>query len=896
MSFTSSNTLGQYLSIHHLLKAQAEQRSEAIAIAAPGRKPLTYSRLLRQIDDAVKTLNSAGIGPNDRVAVVLPNGPEMAVAFLATTAAATCAPLNPAFGPNEFDFYLEDLNAKALIVQSGIDSPAIAVAQKRGIPILKASPASQEAGVFTLRTESPARRRSGAFPRQTDIALVLHTSGTTSRPKLVPLTQANIWTSAYNIVLALELTSRDCCLNVMPLFHIHGLMAILSSLAAGSSVVFNSTPNLSDFLDCMEEYHPTWYTASPTIHRIILAQGKRNRRVSRGCRLRFIRSSSSPLPLKIMAALETVFKAPVIESYSMTEASHQMSSNPLPPGKRKLGSVGVAAGPEVGVMDHLGNLLPRTNTGEIVVRGPNMMRGYENNPDANALSFTNGWFRTGDVGHLDEDGYLFITGRLKEIINRGGEKISPYEVEAVLMDHPAIVEAVVFPFPHPNLGEDIATAVVLKENVSLAETEIRRFAATKLADFKVPSRIAIVNQIPKSSTGKVQRIGLAEKIGFAAPDLSGLDGRRLIVPARNRLEFRLAQIWKEVLGLITVGVRDNFFDLGGYSLLAMNLITGLEKEFHCSIPLRILYEYPTIERLADYLRGGRATRTWSRLIPLQPAGSKPPFFLFHGEERLGRRIGVDRPVYELRPHGLDGQRAPSTVEALAADYLREIRTVQPEGPFYIGGYSFGGLVAFELAQQLTAQGQEVRLLVLLDPTPPTNCRTEPASGSPEAGMPKFTQRVRTHWRNLRLLSDRDKIAYVSKEISWRLDVIESAAKMLACQAFLVLGRRVPERFRSFYFLEISHRAAQNYVAKVYTLPVALLRTQERKSLSACWSRLSKGQTDTYDMLGGHLDVIRGPHVQAWAERVTACLRDADAKLTDNRSTTLVSRPANVSAS
>jgi len=252
----------------------------------------------------------------------------------------------------------------------------------------------------------------------------------------------------------LELSSSDR-LNVMPLFHIHSLMAILSSLTAGGSVVFGSNPDLSDSFECMEEFRPSWYTASPTIHQFILGQAAWNQNIVARCPLRFIRSASSAFPPKVMAKLESVFRAPVIESYAMTEASHQISSNPLPPGKRKVGSVGVAAGLEVGIMDDSGNLLPHDNTGEIAIRGANVMEGYENNPTANKEAFTNGWLRTGDQGHLDTDGYLFVTGRLKEIINRGGEKVSPREVDEVIMEHPAVAQVATFAIPHPVLGEDV---------------------------------------------------------------------------------------------------------------------------------------------------------------------------------------------------------------------------------------------------------------------------------------------------------------------------------------------------------------------------------------------------------------------------------------------------------
>ncbi|HZD25467.1 MAG TPA: AMP-binding protein, partial [Alphaproteobacteria bacterium] len=452
---------------------------------------------------------------------VLPNGPEMAAAFVAVAGGATTAPLNPAYRTDEFDFYLGDLTAKALIVLRGEDSPARAVATQRGIPVLDLVPdGTGPAGSFTLEgADGPlAGGGEAALAGASDVALILHTSGTTSRPKMVPLSQANICASARHIGATLGLTADDRCLNIMPLFHIHGLMAaVLSSLAAGASVHCSPGFNALRFFQWLDEVKPTWYTAVPTMHQAILARAARNPDSVAGARLRLIRSSSSSLPPQVMAALEETFRCPVIESYGMTEAAHQMASNLLPPGQRKPGTVGMAQGPEIAIMaESDGIVLPLGEAGEVVIRGPNVTAGYLENPEANVKAFTDGWFRTGDQGVLDADGYLTITGRLKEIINRGGEKISPREVDEVLMDHPAVAQAVTFAMPHDKLGEEVAAAVVLKEGTEATEAELRGFAAERLADFKVPRKVLILAEIPKGATGKLQRIGLAEKLGLTA--------------------------------------------------------------------------------------------------------------------------------------------------------------------------------------------------------------------------------------------------------------------------------------------------------------------------------------------------------------------------------------------
>ncbi len=489
--------------------------AQAIAISAPGRTPLRHAALRTQVETTVATLNDLGIGRGDRVAIVLPNGPDMATAFVAVAAGASACPLNPGYRVDEFEFYLTDLNAKALIVEANSDSAAIEVAKKLGVRVLSLT-ASEMAGAFTLSGEAGATAERQGMAESGDIALILHTSGTTSRPKIVPLSQANVCASACNVRDTLALTPADCGLHVMPLFHIHGLIAgLLAPLAAGGHIFCTPGFNALKFFGWMNQARPTWYTAVPTMHQTILARATHNRDTIAAHPLRFLRSSSSSMPPQVIRDLEITFGAPLIESYGMTEAAHQMASNPLPPATRKPGTVGVAAGPEIAIINAAGEVLDAGETGEIVIRGANVTAGYESNPKANAEAFTNGWFRTGDQGVLDDEGYVSITGRLKEIINRGGEKISPREVDEVLMDHPAVQQVVTFAVPHDMLGEDVAAAVVLREGATVTEKELRAFVAERLVDFKVPRKILMLDEIPKGATGKLQRIGLAQKLGLA---------------------------------------------------------------------------------------------------------------------------------------------------------------------------------------------------------------------------------------------------------------------------------------------------------------------------------------------------------------------------------------------
>ncbi|HTN73246.1 MAG TPA: condensation domain-containing protein, partial [Methylomirabilota bacterium] len=595
--------------IYHLLKARANSTPSTTAIVAPGREPLPYAALLAQVESIIESLRSVGVGHNAPVALALRDGPEMAAAFLGVAAGAICAPLNPDYRSNEFESFFCDLRPKALVIQSGVDCAAASVARRRSIPIIElARLVTKAPETFVIEAEKNLDTLCQGVARSEDVALILFTSGTTSRAKLVPLTHANLTTSAVNIAAALQLTQNDRCLNVMPLFHIHGLVGgLLASLAAGASVV--CTPGFygPEFFGWLEEFRPTWYTATPTIHQLILMRAEHHRDTIRRCPLRFIRSSSAALMPRVITELEEAFRAPVIESYGMTEAAHQMASNPLPPRERKPGSVGIAAGPELAIMDETGGFAPTLAVGEVVVRGANVMNGYGHSPDCSNTAFTEGWLRTGDLGYLDNDGYLFLTGRIKELINRGGEKIAPREVDEVLMDHPAVLQAVTFPVPHPTLGEEVASAVVLREQATLTVTELQGFSATRLADFKVPHRIVIVKELPRGSTSKLQRIGLATKLGITAVSQPSTSAPAAFEPPQTALETKIAAIWAQVLGLQEIGRHDDFLRLGGDSILGAQIISRLSSSLGAEISMIDLFEAPTVTALAQAIEAKKIT-------------------------------------------------------------------------------------------------------------------------------------------------------------------------------------------------------------------------------------------------------------------------------------------------
>jgi len=483
--------------------------AEDVALGVPGGATFTYRRLRELVDEASESLAAAGVQPGMRVAMAFPNGPEAIIFFLAAATVATACPLNPGYTETEFRYYLEDIGAQFLLVP-----PDDGAAARKGRPstarLLNAE-ISDDGKLRMAPTPSLPRKRERekTLPLDDDVALVLHTSGTTSRPKRVPLRHRNLAASVENIVASYELTPADVSLCIMPLFHVHGLVAsALAAFASGGSVVVPKQFAPLGFWPIARDVKPTWFSASPTPHQLIVMRGHEDRPPGTE-RLRFVRSCSAALAPALMAVMEQRFGVPVLEAYGMTEASHQMSSNPLPPGPRYPGSVGVGTGVEIAVLDEQGTALPAGATGQVGIRGPNVIDGYENNPDANATSFINGWFLTGDQGTLDAAGYLRLLGRLKELINRGGEKIAPREIDEALESHPAVKEAVAFGVSHPTWGEEVAAAVVVERPVT--EKELQAFCRQSLADFKVPRHIYIVEAIPRTPTGKVQRRFVAEQ-------------------------------------------------------------------------------------------------------------------------------------------------------------------------------------------------------------------------------------------------------------------------------------------------------------------------------------------------------------------------------------------------
>lgn len=847
-----------------MIRRQAGRNPQAIALMAPGRSPLSYQELVGQIEAAALQFTRLNVGPKDRVVLALPNGPEMAVAFLAVASIAHCAPLNPDYSSREFERYLSDLRASHVMVEAGGPSRVQAAAEALGIPVIPIHPElNSAAGTFSLSQDG-----AGGGPVQyagpEDIALLMHTSGTTGHAKLVPLTHTNLVASARSTALSLELVPEDRGMNILPLYHIHGLIGgVVSCLAAGASVL--CTPGLiaDQVLNWMMEFAPTWYTAAPPMHQAILECAARQPDLARQIHLRFIRSASAALPPQVGQALEEIFHVPFIEAYGMTEAAPMIASNPLPPRRHQFGSVGLPVGCEVAILDEEGNPLPAGSIGEIVVRGTNVMHGYLDDPAANASAFINGWLRTGDLGYRDTQGYLFIRGRLKEMINRGGEKIVPTEIDDVLLQHPAVLQAVTFAIPHPSLGEQPAAAVVLRPGQNITAREIRTFIAERLSAFKVPRKVVFVPEIPKGPTGKLQRIGLAETLKFELAEGKGEIPE--FVPPRDLLESRLVKIWRTALRVGQLSVTDDFFELGGDSITAVSMTHEIEKEFACALPEAALIEHGTIAEIAELIRSGSSANSRSVLIPMHPHGAKAPVFLVPGGmggvfylRGLVEYLKEDHPAYGLqitRPD-LRTQRLPP-VQDLVEDYIHAIREFYPGGPYLLLGHSSGGLIAFEIACQLIQAGQQVAMLGLFDTYPP--------GMRPRAS---FQERVTIHSKNLfNAAGFKERSAYFL-ERSRRLFL-----RMIRSTPFLQPAARaglVPtDRMTLSMLLQDSYRP-RYFDGSLTVFRVASRPWYSHGDPLAAWSEYARF-VNFVDVPGTHWTLLSEPHVHELADRINTLL-------------------------
>ena len=697
------------------------------ALESPGCQPLTYRDLRQQLLYVVKTLNAMGFHRNDRIAIITPAGPETAVIIISVMAGFTSVPLNPQNKKQEYERYFSQLKIQAVIVQQGATTNAVGVAQEHRIPIITLIPVPGKAGRFTLEPNVSWERQEPEFATPSDISHVFMTSGTTSRAKIVPITQRQSVFAQQRNCGVLKLTPADRCLHIVPYYHGMGIgPPLLSVLIAGGTVICTREFIPSDFLHLLKTYRPTYYSAGPAIHQGILRE---IRKVSpaelKGNTLRFIRSGSAALPSRVRTELETLLGVPMIEAFAMSEAGVVSVNFPS-----REGSVGMPVIENLRIIDENAQPLGPLQQGEIIVKGETVFSGYEDAPEENRTAFIDGWFRTGDLGYLDREGYLFYTGRKKELINKGGEKISPAEIDAVFMTHPSVKQAMAFRIDDPVLGEDVAAMVVL-ENPDVGEEELRTYLIDRLIQFKVPKRIYIVDEIPKGPTGKLLRyVGTEQyKDGKFEEGVHSQPASDAVSPELSRNQEKILQTWKDVLVKEDLSPDDDFFRSGGNSLAAIELLIKIQRAFQLSFPPDTIYRYPTIRQQAVLVTGksGTVAPYHPLIVPIRKNGRKIPVFCIH---EIGGWIGQyqtiapfldqDRPVFGIRARGLETSEKPFlTVEEAVREYSDAIKTVQQEGPYNLMGFSAGAVYAFELACQFQKRGEGIRYLGIIDASAPS---------------------------------------------------------------------------------------------------------------------------------------------------------------------------------
>ena len=863
-------------SLETLIRDVARDDPGRIALLAPKRPPLTYRGLSLRIQDGAAHLREFGIVPGDRVVTLLPDGPEAAVAFLSVSALAACAPMNPASHASELEYSFRALAPAAVIIPAGAKTHAVPVAESLGIPILELSPINAaEAGTFKLAAQTVRPRKDALYEHaRSDDALIFHTSGTTSRPKLVVHTRRSIYWAALYIARAVALSPVDRYLNFMPLCHSLGLTGgLLAPLAGGGSTVCTPGFRHADFFRWLDEFSPTWFAAVPRVHQSILESAAEHREIFSTSHLRFARSAGAPLPQQLKSSLEQALKIPVIDVYGMSEAP-PIAIEQLPPARRKAGSVGPSAGPCIEVIDEAGNPLARGQTGEIVLKGLNIASRYWNNGAQNRHSFVDGWFRTGDQGHIDDDGFVFLTGRIKEMINRGGEKIAPLEVDEVLMDHPAVAQALTFPVQDEKLGEEIAAAVVLRENAAAGAADLQAFAAGRLAAHKIPRRVIFLDEMPTGATGKFSRHKLSETFARNLDELerhAASPGPRPEFEApRNERERLIAGIWTAVLGVEEVGIHDNFFDSGGDSIRAAELLARVSQAIGIELPpVSILLLAPTIATLSGVIDDPNYVAISSQIAPIQARGSAAPFFCVGDGVEFRQMIPylAGQPCFGIRIPNFEDEPPPHTVEGIAAHCRETLQSVQPHGPYMLGGWCFAGVVAFEMARQLEAMGETVALLALFDARGILRSRDS---------THETARKLRFHSGKIRTLGLKHGLNYARARAA---TVCSRGIRKLwsilyrLCRA---AGRPVPSLFRSRD--HSTAMALDAYRPEPYSGSIVHFWVSERpagQDVESEWADLARGGIELHEIPGDHISMFQEPSVRVLAGKLRPYLSEVE---------------------
>lgn len=867
------------LTFARVFEANALASPDEPAILAPGRLTLTNRRLYEQVVATRDALNRLGIGRHDRVALVARGGADVVSAFASVSCAATCAVLNPAYKRDEFEAMFTQMRIDALIYQEMPDSPVLGAARTCNLFTIQMLPSPDVAcGRFTLCGDPRGRTIQRGFAEPDDIAMLLPTSGTTGVSKIVPLTH-RMMIERLGPNLGADAFPKGRLLHVMPMFHYSGQGYLIRTLAVGAGAVCLPGFEIDSFFAALDEFKPSAFGGAATMLQSIVSHAASYRDIIQQHTLRYIRADGMALPPDLKHELEHIFGVPVMQLYASTETGI-ISRSPLMLGASKPGSVGKLFHIDAQIVDEADQPLPAPQSGEIVVRGGAVIQAYDDNPSATAEAIRGGWYHTGDLGYFDDDGELFIIGRVKEVINRGGQKISPVEVERVLLTHPDVEDAAVFGLPDAQLGEEIGAALILRAGASIPLDQLRRFAGARLADYKLPRHIFFVSSIPRTSIGKVERYKLTAQCK-AAVSIEPIATLAYTAP-QTPLETDIVAIWAAVLNKPSalIGTRDEFQALGGTSLSAARIVFKMREHFQLDIRLHDLFDAPTIQQqtaVIARLQANRATldRASITLIPIRAEGSRPPLYCLHaleGGTYLYRDLAVyldpEQPVYGLQAVGLDDGKPPlDSIDAMCTHHLAQIEAVQPNGPYLLLGYSMGGRLALEIGRRLRAKGHRAVHVMMIDSHMQTNAYRASGSTPPRWAQGRYLNRVYNFLFAMFRLPMRYKAIYLRER--WL-----HLRKLLQGQPNRA---NPPEKFDIASapttvqkVMEAADRAAKAYIPSPYAGDITYLRAAGDIVNIPMFRALyyqAAGSLTVIDVPGTHYDVLREPNIQSVAAEI-----------------------------
>ncbi len=847
--------------VHELFEAQVRQTPDAVAVVFEDQH-LTYRDLNQRANQVAHRLRAMGVNPEVLVGICMDRSPELLAGLLGILkAGGAYVPIDPAYPQERIAFMVEDSGMHLLLTQERL----LKTLPQNGNRVIPLESLGEEA-------ELENREDPVSLTRPQNLAYVIYTSGSTGKPKGVEVEHKALVNFLHSMRQKPGMSNQDILLSVTTVSFDIAALELFLPLTVGAQVVLVSREVAADgrwLREQLENARATVMQATPATWRMLLEAGWKG---APGFKILCGGETVSPELAKALVQRSGV----VWNLYGPTETTVWSTAWQVDASFGRISIGRPIANTQVYVLDSNLEPVPMGMPGELYLGGDGLARGYLRRPELTVEKFIPNpyshnpearLYKTGDLARYLPDGNVELIGRKDYQVKIRGFRVEPGEIEALLSQHPSVQQAIVLTREDSPGDKRLVAYVLPRREQTPAASDLRNFLKSKLPQYMIPSAIVMLESLPLSPNGKVDRKALP------VPDEIRSESENGFVAPRDPVELQLTKIWERLLGSQPIGVKDNFFDLGGHSLLAVRLIAQIEKAFGKNLPLATLFQAPTIEQLASALRCQESSPPWSRLVPFQTGGSKPPFFCLHGGgKKLAKLLGTDQPLYGLQPHGQDGRRAPSKIEDMAADYIKEIRTIQPKGPYYLGGYSFGGMVVFEVAQQLQKQGQEIALLVLLDPTKPVYRRVSslviPSFPEPLSNITLLRDEVHQHLGNLALLGFQERLAYLWERVGWRIEGIKKELKMIACRFYLAVGRRVPFNLRMFYFFEISHQAARKYTPQVYTGSMILFRTQ-RPSYDPRfdWPRLAAGGLEIHELPGKHLEILKEPYVEVLAEHL-----------------------------